>query len=64
MSGNRLLAAAICAGAVFGGIAGSTRADDVEPPALPTQVEVPAPEVDTILSRGDNAWMLVARRWC
>ncbi len=62
MSGKRTLAVAVCAGTILWGLACTARAaDEVEPPALPTQVEVPAPEDDPILSRGDNAWMLTSR---
>ncbi len=61
MSVIRLLAVAVCA-ALFLGLVGDVAwaQDEVAPPALPTQVEVPAPADDPILSRGDNAWMLVS----
>ena len=61
MSDWRLLAVAVCAGFALSFACGGAQAQDqVKPPAKPTQVEVPAPEDDPILSRGDNAWMLVS----
>ncbi len=61
MTRTRWLAVAICAGVLGWGAGGAAAADDaVAPPAKPTQVEVPAPADEAILSRGDNAWMLTS----
>lgn len=61
MSGLRMLAAAVCAGIItIGLLPGWASAQDVAPPAEPTEVVVPAPADEPELSRGDNAWMLVS----